>query len=116
VQLVGVDELPEREKAILDVSRMLREDYLQQSAYDEVDTYTSIGKQAKMLRMILKFGDLEQDAVGRGVTVTNLQQMPVRTKLARMKWIPEAEADKQFADLERETELAVGALAVAGGN
>ncbi|HYA71210.1 MAG TPA: V-type ATP synthase subunit A [Thermoplasmata archaeon] len=115
VQLVGVDALPEREKATLDVSRMLREDYLQQSAYDEVDTYTSIHKQALMLRMILKFGDLEQEAVGKGVTVASLQQMPVRTKLARMKWIPEGEADKQFADLERETELAVGALAAPGG-
>jgi V/A-type H+-transporting ATPase subunit A len=115
VQLVGVDALPEREKAILDVSRMLREDYLQQSAYDEVDTYTSIHKQLLMLRMILKFGDLEQDAVAKGVSVGSLQQMPVRTKLARMKWIPEAEADKQFADLEAETELAVGALAAAGG-
>jgi len=116
VQLVGVDALPEREKAILDVSRMLREDYLQQSAYDEVDTYTSIHKQSLMLRMILKFGDLEQEAVAKGVTVLNLQQMPVRTKLSRMKWIPEVEADKQFADLARETELAVGALAVPGGS
>jgi V/A-type H+-transporting ATPase subunit A len=116
VQLVGVDALPEREKAILDVSRMLREDYLQQSAYDEVDTYTSIHKQSLMLRMILKFGDLEQEAVAKGVTVGDLQKMPVRTKLSRMKWIPETEADKQFADLERETELAVGALAAPGGS
>ena len=115
VQLVGVDALPEREKATLDVSRMLREDYLQQSAYDEVDTYTSIKKQALMLRMILKFGDLEQDAVAKGVTVQSLQQMPVRTKLARMKWIPEVDAEKQFADLDSETELAVGALAAPGG-
>jgi V/A-type H+-transporting ATPase subunit A len=115
VQLVGVDALPEREKATLDVSRMLREDYLQQSAYDEVDTYTSIHKQLLMLRMILKFGDLEQDAVGKGATVSSLQQMPVRTKLSRMKWIPEADAEKQFADLDAETELAVGALAAPGG-
>jgi V/A-type H+-transporting ATPase subunit A len=114
VQLVGVDALPEREKAVLDVSRMLREDYLQQSAYDEVDTYTSIRKQALMLRMILKFGDLEQDAVAKGTTVSKLQALPVRTKLSRMKWIPEGEADRQFADLGRETELAVGALAAGG--
>jgi V/A-type H+-transporting ATPase subunit A len=69
-----------------------------------------------MLRMILKFGDLEQEAVAKGVTVGDLQKMPVRTKLSRMKWIPETEADKQFADLERETELAVGALAAPGGS
>jgi len=115
VQLVGVDALPEREKAVLDVSRMLREDFLQQSAYDDVDTYTSIHKQLLMLRMILKFGDLEQDAVAKGASVVSLQQMPVRTKLVRMKWIPEADADKQFADLEAETELAVGALVAPGG-
>ncbi|HEV2230613.1 MAG TPA: V-type ATP synthase subunit A, partial [Thermoplasmata archaeon] len=61
VQLVGVDALPEREKGLLDVARMLREDYLQQSAYDEVDTYTSIQKQYRMLRAILAFGDREQE-------------------------------------------------------
>ena len=115
VQLVGVDALPEREKAVLDVARMLREDYLQQSAYDEVDTYTSIQKQARMLRMILRFGDLEQEAIGKGATVAELQKLPVRTKLSRMKWIPEAEAEKQFGEIERETDLAVGAVTAAAG-
>ena len=114
VQLVGVDALPEREKAVLDVARMLREDYLQQSAYDEVDTYTSIQKQARMLRIILRFGDLEQEAIGKGATVAELQKLRVRTKLSRMKWIPEAEAEKQFAELERETDLAVGSLTAKG--
>jgi V/A-type H+/Na+-transporting ATPase subunit A len=115
VQLVGVDALPEREKAVLDVSRMLREDYLQQSAYDEVDTYTSIRKQARMLRAILQFGDLEQEAIGKGATVAEMQKLPVRTKLSRMKWIPEAEVSKQFDELERETDLSVGAVMAAGG-
>ena len=115
VQLVGVDALPEREKAVLDVARMLREDYLQQSAYDEVDTYTSIQKQARMLRTILRFGDLEQEAIGRGATIAGMQKLPVRTKLSRMKWIPEAEAQRQLDELERETDLAVGALTPSGG-
>jgi V/A-type H+-transporting ATPase subunit A len=115
VQLVGVDALPEREKAVLDVARMLREDYLQQSAYDEVDTYTSIQKQARMLRAILRFGDLEQEAIGKGATVATLQKLPVRTKLSRMKWIPEAETQTAFDELERETDLAVGALTASGG-
>src|SRR5208282_6367390 len=84
VQLVGVDALPEREKGVLDVARMLREDYLQQSAYDEVDTYTSIQKQYRMLRAILAFGDREQEAIGKGTTVARLQEMPVRTRLSRM--------------------------------
>ncbi len=115
VQLVGVDALPEREKATLDVARMIREDYLQQSAYDDVDTYSSIQKQYRMLRAILQFGDQEQDAVGKGATVAQIQKLPVRTKLSRMKWIPEAELQKQFDALELEMAQAVAQVAASGG-
>ncbi len=116
VQLVGVDALPEREKATLDAARMLREDYLQQSAYDDVDTYTSIRKQVRMLRAILAFSDREQTAIEKGATVAQLQKLPVRTKLSRMKWIPEAELVEQFDRLELEMGEAVDSLAVAGGS
>jgi V/A-type H+/Na+-transporting ATPase subunit A len=118
VQLVGVDALPEREKAVLDVARMLREDYLQQSAYDEIDTYTSIQKQYRMLRAILSFGDREQEAIGKGATVAQLQKLPVRTKLSRMKWILEAELQNQFDQIDLEMGEAIGAagtVAAAGG-
>jgi V/A-type H+-transporting ATPase subunit A len=111
VQLVGVDALPEREKGVLDVSRMLREDYLQQSAYDEVDTYTSIQKQYRMLRAILSFGEREQEAIGKGATVGQLQQLPVRQKLSRMKWIPEADLTNSFDQLEAEMTQSVAQLA-----
>ncbi|MCI4345308.1 MAG: V-type ATP synthase subunit A [Thermoplasmata archaeon] len=113
VQLVGVDALPEREKGILDVSRMLREDYLQQSAYDDVDTYTSIQKQYRMLRAILSFGEREQEAIGKGATVGELQKLPVRQKLSRMKWIPEAGLTGAFDALEAEMTGAVAATAQA---
>ena len=116
VQLVGVDALPEREKATLDVARMLREDYLQQSAYDPVDTYTSIQKQLRMLRAILTFGDREQEAVEQGATVQQLQKLPVRTKLSRMKWVPEAELGAQFDQIEVELGQSVTAVAAAGGS
>ncbi len=114
VQLVGVDALPEREKGVLDVARMIREDYLQQSAYDDVDTYTSLKKQYRMMRAILSFGDREQDAIGKGATVGKLSALPVRTKLSRMKWIPEAELDTQFDALELEMAQSVGAAAAGG--
>jgi V/A-type H+/Na+-transporting ATPase subunit A len=114
VQLVGVDALPEREKAVLDVARMLREDYLQQSAYDDVDTYTSIQKQFRMLHTLLEFGDREQEAIDRGATVAQLQKLPVRTKLSRMKWIPEAELQQQFDQLTTEMTEAVAAVGTGG--
>ena len=112
VQLVGVDALPEREKVTLDVARMLREDYLQQSAYDDVDTYTSIQKQYRMLRAILAFGDREVEAIAGGQKVADIAKLPVRQKLSRMKWIPEKELAAQFDQLELEMGQA---LAVAGG-
>ena len=115
VQLVGVDALPEREKGILDVARILREDYLQQSAYDEVDTYTSIQKQLRMLRAILAFGDQEQEAIAQGATVAKVQALPFRAKLSRMKWIPEAELTQQFDQLELEMGQSMAALTTAGG-
>ena len=114
VQLVGVDALPEREKGTLDLARMLREDYLQQSAYDEVDTFTSIRKQYRMLRAILAFGDREQEAIGKGLTVAAIQKLPVRSKLSRMKWIPEKEQEARFAEIETEMVEQVAAPAAAG--
>jgi len=110
VQLVGVDALPEREKAVLDVSRMLREDYLQQSAYDEIDTYSSIDKQYRMLRAILSFGKKEQEAIARGATVQEVQKLPVREKLSRMKSIPEADHGTAFDRIELEMGEAMAKL------
>jgi V/A-type H+-transporting ATPase subunit A len=110
VQLVGVDALPEREKAVLDVSRMLREDYLQQSAYDDIDTYTSIQKQYRMLRAILTFGEKEQEAVTRGATVQQVAKLPVREKLSRMKSIPETDHAAAFDRIELEMAESIGAL------
>jgi V/A-type H+-transporting ATPase subunit A len=114
VQLVGVDALPEREKGVLDVARMLREDYLQQSAYDDVDTYTSIAKQFRMLKAILAFGDREQEAITKGATVQELAKLPVRQKLSRMKWIAEAELKTAFDAMELEMNQSVQGLTAAG--
>ena len=102
VQLVGSDALPEREKGVLDVARMVREDYLQQSAYDDVDTYSSIQKQYLMLRNILKFGELERDAIDRGVPLARIVQLPVREKLARMKTTSEKNGLQPFEDIHQE--------------
>jgi V/A-type H+/Na+-transporting ATPase subunit A len=107
VQLVGVDALPEREKATLDVARMIREDFLQQSAYDDIDTYTSIKKQYRMLRTILRFGDQEMDAVQKGATLAQIAKLPVRAQVSRMKWTKEADVDNTFDKLELDIAAAL---------
>ncbi|MBX8643560.1 MAG: V-type ATP synthase subunit A, partial [Thermoplasmata archaeon] len=85
VQLVGYDALPEKEKAILDVARMIREDFLQQSAFDEVDSYCSTAKQYGMLRAIIEMSRAQNVAIDRGVTMDKLSALPVRGRISRMK-------------------------------
>lgn len=113
VQLVGVDALPEREKVILDVARMIREDFLQQSAYDDIDTYTSIKKQYRMLRTILQFGEQEQEAVVKGATLAQIQKLPVRSQISRMKWTKESELDSAFNQLELDMTAALNSVVQA---
>jgi V/A-type H+-transporting ATPase subunit A len=110
VQLVGIDALGEREKAILDLARMIREDFLQQSAYDEIDTFTSIQKQYRMLRAILEFGEREQEAIQKGATLAQISKLPVRSKISRMKWIKENELESAFGPLDKEMMDALAGL------
>ncbi|KQC04331.1 MAG: ATP synthase subunit A [Methanoculleus sp. SDB] len=85
VQLVGPDALPESEKAILEITRMLREDYLQQSAYDAVDSFCPLDKQYWMLKVILAYYDAIAKAMNSGTSLRNLVNLPVKTEIARMK-------------------------------
>jgi V/A-type H+-transporting ATPase subunit A len=93
VQLIGYDALPEPEKGILDTARSIREDFLQQSAYDEVDTYSSIKKQYMMLSIILEFGKLEAEAIKKGISSSKVGSLEVRKQISMIKWIKEEEID-----------------------
>ncbi len=85
VQLVGPDALPESEKVVLEVTRMIREDFLQQSAYSDTDSFCPLDKQFWMLKVILSFYDAVIAAMKRGVLLRSLMSMPVRNEIARMK-------------------------------
>lgn len=102
VQLVGYDALPESEKGVLDVARMIREDYLQQSAFDDVDTYTSIRKQFVMLKSILEFGRREAEAIRRGAQASQASGLPVKAKISRLKWTPEEQLDTLGSEIMKE--------------
>ena len=94
VQLIGYDALPEPEKGILDTARSIREDFLQQSAYDEVDTYSSIKKQYMMLSIILEFGKLEAEAIKKGISSSKVGSLEVRKQISMIKWTKEEEIDE----------------------
>ncbi len=100
VQLIGYDALPEPEKGVLDTARSIREDYLQQSAYDDVDTYTSIKKQYLMLSTILEFGRLESDAIKKGVLSSKIGALDARKLISKMKWTKEEEVEKLVNEIK----------------
>ena len=101
VQLVGFDALPEKEKSVLDIARMIREDFLQQSAFDDIDQYCSMGKQYGMISLILEMGRQQILALDKGFTMTQISTMPSRDKISRMKEVPE-DKFKDFQDQLRK--------------
>jgi V/A-type H+-transporting ATPase subunit A len=109
VQLVGPDALPESEKAILEVTRMVREDFLQQSAYHEVDSFCPLEKQYWMLKVILRFYERIGEAMEKGVALNKLLKLPLKSEIGRMKELREVDA---IRSLVGEIDKKIGALEV----
>lgn len=111
VRLVGLEALSKHEQLVLHIARIIREDYLQQNAYDEVDTYTSLHKQYRMLSLIL---DLYTKADARLKDVDYPMQaflaLPVLPEIARAKFVPEKEVDTAFDALSVSVTSAVDSL------
>jgi V/A-type H+-transporting ATPase subunit A len=110
VQLVGPDALPEKERAVLRATRMIREDYLQQSAFHEVDTYSPMKKQFGMLKAILSFYDRSLAAIDEGVQLKKIQDLPVGSEIARLKEVPEADFEKKSAAVGKMMDEEFGGL------
>lgn len=112
VRLVGRDALSDDDKLKLDVTKSIREDYLQQNAFHDVDTYCSLKKQDKMLDAILYNYDKSLEALSNGVELEDIEKLPVRERITRLKLISEddldqineirSEIDKQIDELIRE--------------
>jgi len=109
VQLVGPDALPETEKIILEVARMLREDFLQQNAFRDDDQFSSLIEQDLLLKAILQFHDAAIAAQQHGAALKDIFAAPVREKIARAKYTTSEELgvfDEIASDIE--TQLVVG--------
>lgn len=85
VRLLGPEALPDEEKLLLDVARMIREGFLQQSAYDEVDAYCDVRKQVRLLKLFAEFHKLASEALRRGVPLKTIRSMPIIFRLIRAK-------------------------------
>jgi len=107
VRLVGKDSLSASDRLVLEAARSLREDFLHQNAFHEVDTYTSLKKQALMLAAIMQFYRLARPALERGADISAIERLPVRERIARMKYFTEAEAAAGIAGVRAEVEQAL---------
>jgi V/A-type H+-transporting ATPase subunit A len=114
VRLVGIDSLSKDERMILETSKSLREDFLHQNAFHEIDTYASMDKQFKMLRNILTFHHLAMEALKRGAALKDVTEMEIREKVVRMRYVDEKELPTLDA-LEDEIKKEIGNLMPAGG-
>lgn len=94
VRLVGAEALSPRDRLSLETSRSIREDYLHQNAFHEVDTYTSMAKQYEMLKTVLHFHHQALEAIDAGVETADIFKLAVREAIARAKYIPQDEMDK----------------------
>lgn len=104
VRLVGPEALPEGDKLLLLIARMIREDFLQQSAYNEVDTYCTPAKAGLMLKTIIKFYELAQESLNSGTGIESIRSSPLVYRISRMKDIPNEAFGQRAKELWAEME------------
>ena len=100
VQLVGPDALPDRERITLETTRMIREDFLQQNAYHEVDTYCPPKKQYQMLKTIIMYHVNAEAALDRGAASADIISISAKDDIGRMKYLPESEFEVKVKEIQ----------------
>ena len=110
VRLVGIDALSYHDRLTLECTRSIREDYLHQNAYHEVDTYSSPKKQHLLLKTILSFYDKSLVALQEDAPFSKLVSLPVREQIGRMKYVPEHEIEAHCEEINRQMNEQIRAL------
>ncbi len=114
VRLVGIDALSFRDRLTLESTRSIREDYLHQDAFHEVDTYASPRKQRLMLKTILTFYDKSLAALQEDAPFSKLVKLPVREKIGRLKYVPEEDVQAQYDAIMKDMNDQIRALTEGG--
>ena len=114
VRLVGIDALSKEERMVLETAKSLREDFLHQNAFHEIDTYASMEKQFKMLKTIVRFHHLGMDALKKGAPMNELFNLPLREQIARMRYLEEAQIG-QIDKLEDTIKEQINGIVPVGG-
>jgi V/A-type H+-transporting ATPase subunit A len=120
VKLVGPDALPEPERAVLEAARVMKEDFLQQFAFHEMDTYCSVEKQLGMLKIALEFYRNCVEAAKRGIEVSEIRKLPIKDAIAGMKRLSSEKFQREYKSLQTQlkkqfAELMQSRKALVGG-
>jgi len=115
VQLVGKDSLSPADQLTLETARMVREDFLQQNAFLDVDGFSSYDRQEKLLAMILEYDKLCRDAIAKGAVAAKLFDIPAREKIGRAKSVPVDEYVAAYEQIRSEMAGEIEAVAAEGG-
>ena len=115
VRLVGIDALSRDERMVMETAKSLREDFLHQNAFHEIDTYASMDKQFKMLKTIVAFHHAGLDALRKGAPMNKLFNLPVREQIARMRYLEEKDIG-QIDKLEDTIKEQINAIVPVGGD
>ena len=99
VKLVGMDALSPSDRLKMEAARSIREDFLHQLAFHEIDTYTSLKKQC--LKLMLMYYDRSLDALNKGADIEKIAALPVREAIGRFKYVKEEDIDKEFAEIDK---------------
>jgi len=110
VRLVGLDALAFKDRVTMETARSIREDFLHQNGFHEIDTYTSLEKQYAMLKAIITWNDKAQDALTRHIHLDKLINMNVREQIGRMRYIIESEREEKFGAMMKEMDNEFAAL------
>lgn len=116
VQLVGVDSLSHSDRLILETARSIREDFLHQNSFHEVDTYTSLHKQYRMLKLILTFYHEAQAAIKAGVHIQKITKLNVIERIGRAKYMEEVNVDKSYDEIEKDIKAEINELISKGAD
>ena len=114
VKLVGQDALSQADRLTLETSKMLREDFLQQNAFVDLDSYTSYGKQMDLLALILKYNDLCKDAIDKGTDLDQLTNIPSRESIGRAKMIPPEEYKAAYESIANDMAREIAEISGGG--
>ncbi len=110
VKLVGVDALSPSDRLTLEVARSIREDYLQQNAFDTGDSYASLEKQAALSELILYFGEAAKGAIDAGVSIDKIAELPCREAIGRAKGVAEKAVSEVFASIKAQIDRELSEL------